>query len=77
MGNMKEYVKNNMKEYVESMKKYVENMKEYVENMKEYKEICRYIGFRTPIYALGLRKLPLPPPYRSWHLEKFQARAPS
>jgi len=40
------------------MKEYVENMKKYVENMKEYEEICRYIGFRTSIWALGLGKIP-------------------
>ena len=60
------------------MKKYVENMKEYVENMKEYEEICRYIGFGTPIsiLTLGLGKIPISPSlYGSCDLEKFHARA--
>jgi len=37
-------------------------MKEYVKNMKEYEEICRYIGFGTPIsiWTLGLGKIPRP-----------------
>ena len=42
------------------MKEYVENMMEYVKNTKKYEEICRYIGFGTPIsiWALGLKKIP-------------------
>jgi len=67
-----------MKKYVENMKEYVKNMKTYVENMKEYEEICRRIGFGTPIsiWALGLGKIPNPPPlYGPWDLENFHARA--
>jgi len=44
------------------MKEYVVNMKEYVGNIKEYEEICRYVGFGTPIsiWALELGKIPRP-----------------
>ena len=46
------------------MKEYVKNTKKYVENLMEYEEICRYIGFGTPIsiWALGLGKIPISPP---------------
>jgi len=69
---MKEYVEN-IKKYVENMKEYVENMTEYVknENMKEYEEIYRYVGFGTPIKALGLGKIPSSSPIQAWDLEKF------
>ena len=70
---MKEYVKN-MKEYVENMKEYVKNTKKYVENMKEYEEICRYIGFGTPIsiWALRLGKIPSTAFIQSPRLEKIR-----
>ena len=66
-----------MKEYVENMKAYMKNMKKYVANMKKYEEICRYIGFSTPIHTyMGLRT------WRNsehrlhvcslWDLEKFR-----
>ena len=62
------------------MKKYVENMEEYEGNMTIYEEICRYIGFDTPIsiWALGLKKIPnSPTSYEPWDLEKLHARASS
>ena len=37
-----------------NMKEIWRYMKEYLENMKEYEEICRYIGFGTPISIMGL-----------------------
>jgi len=40
------------------MKDFVGNMKKYVKNMMEYEEICRYIGSCSPIWALGLGKIP-------------------
>ena len=54
------------------MKEHVENMKEYVENMKEYEEICRYIGFGTPISIWALEKFRAPPSYSLWDLKKFR-----
>ena len=69
-----------MKEYVENLKEYVQNTKKYVENMKEHEEICRYIGFGTPIsiWILGLGKIPNSAPlYGPWDLKKFHARASS
>ena len=67
-----------MTEHVENLKEYGKNMKKYVKNKKEYEEICRYIGFGTPIstWTLGLGKIPISPPlYGPWDLEKFHARA--
>ena len=51
-----------MTEHVENKESVKNIMKKNVKNMKEYEEICRYIGFGTPIsiWALDL-----------WDLEKF------
>ena len=47
--------------YEKISRKYEKICEKYVENMKTHEEICRYIGFGTPIsiWALGLREMRL------------------
>jgi len=43
-----------------------------MKNMKEYEEICRYIGFGTPIFISA--KIPRPGPRGSFTIREYSPR---